>query len=101
MPGAVRTGTDRIVDHCWICPPPIPPCHTSNYGTGSPNVFVNGDNSIRVGDPVMCGDTAGQGSPNVFVNGIAMHRLGDSTTGSHSCYAVTTAATGSGNVIAN
>lgn len=87
MPGVVRTGVD-IGDggsDCDPCP----------YGMGSPNVFANGSNVIRVGDPLTCGGGAAAGSPNVFANGIPVHRLGDKTL----CNGI--ARTASTNVIAN
>lgn len=37
--------------------------------------------SIRIGDPVSCGDNSGQGSGNVIFNGIPVTRLGDLTAG--------------------
>lgn len=52
----------------------------------SPNVFVNGIGSVRIGDAVTTHPLAGCGpdssvlstaSPNVFVNGKGMGRLGD------------------------
>jgi uncharacterized Zn-binding protein involved in type VI secretion len=56
---------------------------------GSPNVFINGQSAVRVGDRVAthcapvgetteCHDgTVNQGSPNVFVNGKPKARFGD------------------------
>lgn len=53
---------------------------------GSPNVFVNGKNALRVDDPGVhsgcCGANtwqASQGAPGVFYNGRKAHRLGDAT----------------------
>jgi len=71
MPGVVRTGID-VGDggsSCSPCP----------YGQGSPNVFVNDANIIRIGDPLTCGGGAAAGSPDVFANNIKIHRLGDKT----------------------
>lgn len=87
MPGIVRTEIDEG-DGGGSCTP-------TPYGTGSPNVFANGFNVIRVGDPLVSGGHADEGSSNVFVNGISVHRLGDRTE----CGGQ--ARTSSSNVIAN
>jgi uncharacterized Zn-binding protein involved in type VI secretion len=54
---------------------------------GSPNVFVNGQPVLRVGDPgvqaAYCGPNtwkAAEGSATLKVNGIPVVRLGDQTT---------------------
>lgn len=45
---------------------------------GSPNVFVNGLSSVRVGDiDFPSFNTKTEGSPTVFVNGKPKHRVGD------------------------
>ena len=54
--------------HCFVCPPPKPPCHPSVLAAGSGNVFTNGRMTGRVGDPVACGTVVAAGSGNVFVN---------------------------------
>ncbi|BAP57899.1 membrane protein [Thioploca ingrica] len=53
---------------------------------GSPNVFVNSQAALRVGDPgvhaACCGPNTWQatkGSKSVFINGIPAHRFGDDT----------------------
>ncbi len=53
---------------------------------GSPNVYTNGRNQLRIGDPgvhaTCCGPNTwkcGAGSSSVFVNGIPAVRLGDMT----------------------
>lgn len=46
-----------------------PACHDSNCAEGSSNVFVNGKEAARIGDPVACGSAIAQGSPNVFIGG--------------------------------
>ena len=33
---------------------------------GSNKVFIEGISSVRIGDPIACGDTVGSGSENVF-----------------------------------
>jgi len=54
---------------------------------GSPNVFVNGKEAVRVGDEVTPhGDSPhnsavmSEGSSTVFVNGIALCRAGDAAS---------------------
>lgn len=44
--------------------------------------------SIRIGDPVSCGDTMAQGSPDVFANSIPHTRISIDNTAGH-CYAPT------------
>ena len=53
---------------------------------GSPDVFVNSKNSLRIGDPgvhsACCGANTwncAAGSSTVFINGIAAVRIGDMT----------------------
>ena len=67
---------------------------------GSSNVFVNGNQVVRIGDAVEShGDSPHnsakmiEGSSTVFVNGIAVCRSGDEASCGHS-------ASGSSNVIA-
>ena len=50
--------------------PPIPPCpdHVANVNAGSPNVFVVGIATARIGDSTDAGAMT-TGSPNVFANG--------------------------------
>lgn len=83
MPQAARVG-DEI-------------SHGGNIVAGSPNVFINGPASARVGDAVLCdihgSQTVASGSTTVFVNGPAKARVGDSI----SCGA--TIVTGSPDVI--
>lgn len=54
--------------------------------SGSPNVFINGRNALRVGDDgvhsACCGSNTWkcvQGSSTVFINGLPAVRLGDQT----------------------
>lgn len=63
---------------CW---PPRPTID------GSPNIFVNSLEAIRVSDPydIHCcppchGGTAAEGSPDVFYNSLAAHRIGDAVS---------------------
>ena len=97
MPGIVRSTVDKHVGHASPTPNPF---HQTAYTGGSPNVFVNNNNAIRVGDKTSCGDPATVGSSNVFVNNIAVHRKGDAT-GGHGSWVANSALTGSGNVFAN
>lgn len=45
-----------------------PVCHGSVLASGSPNVFANGLELGRIGDPVACGSAVAAGSGNVFAN---------------------------------
>lgn len=94
MPGAHRLG-DICTGHG--CFPPRPNV------SASPNVFVNGIASHRLGDgwaahccgPVCHGASAAGGSPNVFVNGLPKCRIGDPVSCGSSM------STGSSDVIVN
>lgn len=97
MPGIVRTNVDIHVGHASPTPSPF---HQTAYAVGSPNVFTNNENTVRIGDTTSCGDPASAGSPNVFANNIPVHRLTDSTAG-HGSWVPNSAATGSDNVFAN
>ncbi|MFZ5476391.1 MAG: PAAR domain-containing protein [Myxococcota bacterium] len=84
---------------CPACPHPV----IGPAVTGSPNVLVNGQQALRIGDPgihsACCGPNtwvAAMGSGTVSINNIPAHRLGDMTT---HCGGVGTLVTGSGNVI--
>jgi len=96
MPGIVRNG-DIHVGHASPTPNPF---HQGSYTGGSPNVNVNLQPAMRIGDAISCGDAAAAGSSNVFINGIGVHRIGDATTG-HGSWVPNTALTGSSNVFAN
>jgi len=97
MPGVVRVGLDAHVGHASGTPNPF---HRTNYVTGSPDVYVNGAKTVRIGDVTACGDPAAAGSPNVYVNNIKVHRLGDATAG-HSSWVPNAASSSSTNVFAN
>jgi len=97
MPAVVRTNADAHVGHASPTPNPF---HQTAYAVGSPNVFTNNENTVRIGDTTYCGDPASAGSPNVFANNIPVHRLGDATAG-HDSWVPNAAATGSSNVYAN
>ena len=97
MPAVVRVGQDVHVGHASPSPSPF---HQTSYATGSPDVFTNNSKTVRIGDTTGCGDPASAGSPDVFANNIPVHRLGDAT-GGHGSWVPNSAATGSGDVIAN
>jgi len=56
---------DHWVTHCN----PTPSCHDSAAQSGSSTVYVNGQQLMRIGDPIACGSACAQGSPNVFAGG--------------------------------
>jgi uncharacterized Zn-binding protein involved in type VI secretion len=95
MPGIVRVQLDQHIGHAKI----KTPYHQTPYKTGSPNVYVNGQPAVRIGDLCACKDPAQEGSSSVFVNGIGVHREGDKTAG-HDGWVPNKAATGSTNVFA-
>ena len=97
MPGVVRKSADRHVGHASATPNPF---HQTSYAVGSPNVIVNGNGVVRIGDTTSCGDAAIGSSPDVYANGIKIHRLNDATTG-HGTWVPNAAQTSSGNVFAN
>jgi uncharacterized Zn-binding protein involved in type VI secretion len=87
MPKACRVGDNA---HCpadshgnTCCSHPV----TGPAVVGSPNVLINGQPILRLGDPgvhaACCGPNtwkAAEGSATVKVNGIPVVRLGDKTT---------------------
>ena len=95
MPGIVRVELDKHIGHAKA----KVPYHQTPYKIGSPNVYVNGQPAVRIGDSTFCNDKAAEGSTTVFVNNIGVHRFGDKTTG-HDGWVANKAATGSSNVIA-
>ena len=97
MPGIVRKTTDKHVGHASPTPGPF---HQTEYDEGSPDVFTNGQPTVRIGDKTVCTDPAAVGSPDVFVNGIAVHRK-DDATGGHGSWVPNKAETGSEDVFAN
>ena len=97
MPAVVRTNKDNHVGHASPSPGPF---HQTNYAVGSPDVFTNNENTVRIGDTTYCGDPASAGSPDVYVNNIPVHRKGDATAG-HGSWVPNRANTGSPNVFAN
>ena len=87
MPLQSRLGDKSMVpadSHgCPGCPHPC----IGPAVAGSPTVYVNSKNALRVGDPgvhaACCGPntwTAKAGSGTVFINDKKAHRLGDSDT---------------------
>ena len=96
MSAVIRNGMDPSTSDPCGAPPRVP-------AAGSPNVFTNTANTVRVGDayaPHACpgspphSASASGGSGSVFVNGIPVHRNGDGI----SCGSVGSA--GSGDVFA-
>jgi|688.fasta_scaffold601025_2 uncharacterized Zn-binding protein involved in type VI secretion len=96
MTGIVRKNVDNHNGHSGH----PGPYHKTFYNTGSPNVFVNNESAVRVGDSLTCGDQAKDGSSNVFINNKPVHRQNDQTTG-HGTWDPSFALTGSPNVFAN
>jgi uncharacterized Zn-binding protein involved in type VI secretion len=97
MTGVVRVDQDKHIGHSSPTPNPF---HQTAYAEGSPDVFTNGSNTVRIGDTTACGDPAAAGSPDVFVNGIAVHRK-DDATGGHGSWVPNAAKTASSDVFAN
>ena len=64
MPGVSRLGDVCTGHGCF----PSRPSTGSVLAAGSPNVFVNGMEIARIGDPVACGSAVATGSGNVFAN---------------------------------
>lgn len=91
-----RVGVDRHIGHESDTPNPF---HRTQYVQGSPNVFTNGQKTVRIGDKTACGDPAKTGSSTVFVNGIGVHRLLDGTAG-HGSWVPNASASGSNDVFA-
>ena len=87
MPNQSRLGDKSFVPAdahgCPACPHPC----IGPAVAGSPDVYVNNQNALRVGDPgvhaACCGPntwTAAVGSGTVFINNKAAHRLNDNDT---------------------
>ncbi len=69
---AVHRQSDAWATHCC---PSIPECHASVLAQGSPDVFCNGLELGRIGDPVACGSAVATGSDTVFANELS-HEIG-------------------------
>ncbi len=102
MPFQGRTNDLAMVPADGHGCPACPHCCTGPAVSGSPNVIVNGNAALRIGDPgvhiACCGPNmwiAAMGSSKVFINGSASHRIGDLTA---HCGGVGALITGSGNV---
>lgn len=54
--------------HCRGCGKDHP-CHISYGAAGSSQVYINGMQALRVGDPVACGSCVATGSENVGCGG--------------------------------
>lgn len=96
MPEVTRVSKDQHVGHASPTPNPF---HQTAYATGSPDVYTNGEKTVRIGDTTTCGDPATGGSEKVFVNGIGVHRKGDAT-GGHGSWIPNASASGSLDVFA-
>ena len=96
MPEVTRTTVDKHVGHASPTPNPF---HQTAYAQGSPNVFTNSENTVRIGDQTSCGDPATAGSATVFVNSIKVHRK-DDATGGHGSWVANKSNSGSSNVFA-
>lgn len=59
----VHRKTDNWAVHCFK-----QSCHPSHLASGSPNVFADGLQRGRIGDPVACGSRIKTGSSTVFIN---------------------------------
>jgi uncharacterized Zn-binding protein involved in type VI secretion len=91
MPGAARVG-DAESGSCPVGPGGSSSAGPLTIASGSPNVFINGKQAARTGDPYGSvhvafekpypthGVTCGQGSGKVFINGKPAFRKGDSTS---------------------
>ena len=66
----------------------------------SPNVFTNGQPTVRFGDKTACTDTAVPLQGSVFVNGKPIATKGSPTSGHLPCFHPTVIAHGSPNVFA-
>ena len=97
MPEVVRTNVDKHKGHASPTPNPF---HQEAYTVGSPDVFTNNENTVRIGDTTKCGDPATGGSLSVWINNIPVHRK-DDATGGHGSWVANAAASGSNNVWAN
>lgn len=96
MPRVSRVDVDLHIGHASPTPNPF---HRTAYAQGSPNVFTNGQKTVRQGDKTYCGDPAVGCSSTVFVNGIGVHRLGDAT-GGHGSWVPNASSSGSPDVYA-
>lgn len=87
MPPQARIGDlSQVPADAHGCPACPHPCIGPAI-QGSPDVFVNGRNAVRVTDhgihAACCGPntwTAAQGSATVFINNLKAHRKGDQDT---------------------
>lgn len=66
---AVHRQGDVNTSHPFAPPPAGCPTHSTSLSSGSPNVYINGKQCARIGDPYGCGIVLTGGSSNVFANG--------------------------------
>jgi len=83
-----------------ICVPILSTYHATPFISGSPNVFTNGQPTVRFGDKTACTDTAVPLQGSVFVNGKPIATKGSPTSGHLPCFHPTVIAHGSPNVFA-
>lgn len=103
MPPQGRVGDNAMVPADAHGKPCCPHPATGPANSGSPDVMVNGQPALRIGDPgshaACCGPNtwnAAAGSGTVTINDIPAHRLGDQTA---HCGGSGTLIVGSPNVI--
>ena len=63
----VRQG-DKYAIHCKECSDKRP-CHDGAVIKASSNIFINGIEAVRVGDPLNCGSAASNASTDTFGSG--------------------------------
>lgn len=90
MPPVTRANKDASTGHGGYVPRPSTP-------NGSPDVIINGEGVVRVGDawpdhtdpgpPDTHSGSQGSGSSTVFANGSAVARIGDSIDCGDACAA--------------
>lgn len=74
--------------------------HATPFIEGSPNVFTNGQPTVRFGDKTACIDVAIPLQGSVFVNGRPIATMGSPTSGHLPCFPPSVCAMGSQNVFA-
>lgn len=87
MPQVCRVGDNALCPACVHGKPCCPHVVVGPATQGSPDVIVNGQPVLRIGDPgvhaACCGSNSwncAAGSATVIANGIPVVRIGDATT---------------------
>lgn len=87
MPPASRVGDKSLCPICVHGKPCCPHVVVGPATKGSPDVFIDNRQALRIGDPgrhaLCCGSNTWKtaaGSPTVFINNVPAVRLGDRTT---------------------